>query len=330
MNVFRRVGMAIISTLLRWPLWIILALARPFVRWQTLFVVYPGDINDIKAYSPNSLMWLRNTWLFRGKPQFAGLQIRRGAKDERTFRGIIVYISSTIEELRHDKQLVLDIIRRLRFIGKLLDVQVIACAGQIPGVIQKHEIPIEAPFIDGRLGSSYSVIETVIKAYEKHNFKKQQQFLVVVGIGFLGRAVIQDLQELGYRAQGIDIVRTEAGVNIGSQALHALSTADVVVVLTPRGQDFVPYLEHLRAGAIIIDDTHPKLKHRPEQNPLYKVVLAWPGFESIPRLPGYKKQWIPGCMVEAIVNSRNTGGAFSSYQEFSSNARQAGIEVLLD
>lgn len=321
--------MAIITTAFRWPLWGILFLSRAFISWRSLFVVYPGDISDIKAYCPDNLLWMRDTWLYRGKPQFAGIQIRKGAKGKEAYWGIVVYISSTTDELRKDKQLLLDIIQRLRFVGRILGVKVIACAGQIPSIIHRHNIAIEAPFIDGRYGSSFSVIATVKKIYDKHHFYKDQNLLAIVGVGFLGRTVIENLEMSGYRVQGIDIVTTKSGVHIGDNALKTLSIADVIVVLTPRGQDFVPYLQHLQPGAIIIDDTHPQLRHKIEQNPIYKVALEWSGFEFKPRLPGYKKQWIPGCMVEAIVKSRSND-SYSNYRDFHKSARQAKIGVLAD
>jgi hypothetical protein len=321
--------MVTLSTVFRWPLWGILFLSRIFVSWRTLFVIYPGDLSDIKAYSPDSLIWLRDTWLFRSKPQFAGIQIRKGGKGTEAYWGIVVYISSTTDELRRDKQLVLNIMQRLRFICRLLGIQIIACAGQIPGIMSKHNIEIEKPFIDGRLGSSFSVISTVNKTYEIHNIQKDQKLLVIVGIGFLGKTVIENLQTSGYRVQGIDIVTTKAGVHIGDSAVKTLSKADVVVVLTPRGQDFVPYQKHLKPGAIIIDDTHPRLRQQIEKNPMYKVALEWPGFEFIPRLPGYKKQWIPGCMIEAIVKSYSKQWC-SSYQNFSKTAQHIGIGVLIE
>lgn len=328
-NAFRRIGMVAISTVFRWPLWGILFLSRAFIPWRSLFVVYPGDISDVKAYSPDSMIWLRDTWLYRGKPQFAGIQIRKGGKGKAAFWGIVVYISSTADELREAKQLLLSIMQRLRFIGRLLGTQVIACAGQIPSVMHHHNIPIEPPFIDGRLGSSFSVISTVEKIYEIHSLRKDRNSMVIVGIGFLGKAVIGNLQASGYRVQGIDIVTTNAGIYIGEDALKILSMSDVVVVLTPRGQDFVPYLPQLKPGAIIIDDTHPKLRHQMENNPTYKVALEWPGFEFVPRLPGYHKQWIPGCMVEAIVTSRSKHSC-ASYRDFSNTARHAGLEALID
>ena len=304
-------------------------LSRCFIPWRSLFVVYPGDISDIKAYGPDNLLWLRDSWLYRGKPQFAGIQIRKAAKAAEAYWGVVVYISSTADELGRDKQLVLNIMQRLRFIGRLLGTQVIACAGQIPSIIHKHNIEIERPFIDGRLGSSFSVISTVEKIYEKHRIHKDQNLLVIVGIGFLGKTVMENLETSGYRVQGIDIVTSKSGIHIGDNAVKTLSKADVVVVLTPRGEDFLPYLQHLKPGSIIIDDTHPKMRCQTKRNPLYKVALEWSGFEFSPRLPGYKKQWIPGCMVEAIVKSRSNHSC-SNYTDFSNSARQAEISVLVE
>ena len=45
--------------------------------------------------------------------------------------------------------------------------------------------------------------------------------------------------------------------------------------------------------------------------------------------PAIKKQWIPGCMVEAIVKSRSNHSC-SNYTDFSNSARQAEISVLVE
>ena len=321
--------MLLISTVLRWPLWGLLFLSRAFIRWRSLFVVYPGQPSDIRAYSPDSLIWLRNTWLFRGKPQFAGIQIRHGVNSGGSYWGVVVYLSSTAQELTQDKQLLLDILRRLKFIGRLLGTRVIACAGQIPSILHKHNIPIEAPFIDGRFGAAYSVISTVNRIYLQHDMQRHRNLLAIVGIGFLGKTVMENLQSSGYRVLGIDIVPTQDGIRIGEDAIDTLTKSDAVLVLTPRGKDFVPYLQQLKPGAIVIDDTHPKLKRRIDDHPVYKVALEWPGFAFYPRLPGYKKQWIPGCMVEAIVKSISNQ-PLTDYKDFSLRAEQAGIAVLIE
>ena len=325
----RSIGMAIVSLVFRWPLWGVLFLSRPLLRWRSLFVVYPGQVSDVKAYAPDSLIWLRDTWLYRGKPQFAGIQFRKNAKDAEGHWGIVVYISSTADELHRDKHLVLNIMRRLHHLSRLLGIKAIACAGQIPSIIHKHNIQIEAPFVDGRLGSAFSVITTITKIYSENNFEKDQKLLVIVGIGFLGKMVLENIASSGFRARGIDIHTIDDGIQIGEDAVKTLSQSDVVVVLTPRGEDFIPYLKHLKPGAIIIDDTHPRLRHKIENNPVYKVALEWPGFKFLPELPGYKKKWIPGCMVEAIVKS-HSNHPYSTYEDFHNRASRTGFEVLIN
>ena len=327
-SVYRPIALGLVTLVLRWPLWWVLALARPFIRWQSLFVVYPGRVDDIRAYCPDSLMWMRKSGLYWGKPQFAGVQIRPAGQAGQTYWGIVVYVSSTVEEMQRDQQLVSAIMRRLRYLARLLGIRVIACAGQMPSIMHKHGIKLERPFIDGRLGSSYSVVTTVRDVYARHNFAKHR-LLCVVGIGFLGRSVIDRLQASGYRVQGIDIVKTVDGVAIGDDALTLLAGADVVVVLTPRGQDFIPYMHYLQPGAIIIDDTHPHLRIRTRDNPIYKVALEWPGFAFKPRLPGYRKHWIPGCMVEAIVKSHDKRAPLND-EDFDNAAARMGFRTLTD
>ncbi len=327
-NVFRPLALGLVTLVLRWPLWWLLALTRPFIRWRSLFVVYPGRVDDIRAYSPDSMMWLRKSWLYWGKPQFAGVQIRPAGQGGETFWGIVVYVSSTVDEMQRDRDLVAAIMRRLHSLARLLGIQVIACAGQMPSIMFKHGFKLERPFIDGRLGSAYSVVTTVHNVYARHKLDKHG-LLCVVGIGFLGRSVIDSLQDSGYRVQGIDIVKTTDGVAIGEDALKLLAGADVVVVLTPRGQDFIPYMHYLKSGAIVIDDTHPHLRIRSSDHPIYKVALEWPGFAFKPRLPGYRKHWIPGCMVEAIVTSQGARSQLND-RDFSLAAQQFGFRALIE
>ena len=285
----RRIIMIMLSTALRWPLWGVLAVSRLVVPWRTLFVVYPGDESDVTAYAPDCFVWMRNTWLFRGKPQFAGLQIRKGAKP---FFGLVVYVSSTIEEMRNDRILMLEILERLDFLARMLGLEIVALAGQMPSVIKKHKLPVKAPFIDGRMGSAFSVVETVNRVFDKHRLEKTESLLVVVGAGFLAESVLTYLVALDYEVEAVDIVRT-------------------------------------RTDALVIDDTHPGIRSRDMPQPVYKVALAWPGFEFVPRLPGYKKQWIPGCMLEAIVATQSSD-SLASYHRFRETAREIGITVPLN
>ncbi len=319
--------MVLATTVFRWPLWLLLALSRTAVQWHCLFVVYPGDKGDIEKYAPRNLTWLRTTWLFRGKPQFAGIQIRHGSK---VFRGIVVYVSSTVAELRRDRDLALAIVRRLRAISSLLRIRAIALAGQLPSVLQKHEIALTHPFVTGRLGSAFSVVESLNQVCEKHGLKPSDTAVVVVGVGFLGQSVVDALCDKGYSVEAIDIVKTRSGIRIGKDALRALNHAGVVVVLTPRGEDFLPYLPHLGRDSIILDDTHPRIRQGVKDHVCYKVALQWPGFKSLPRLPGYRPQWIPGCMVEAIVSSQCEHPHVLNHADIAEGARSAGIKTSLN
>lgn len=98
---------------------------------------------------------------------------------------------------------------------------------------------------------------------------------------------------------------------------------NIVFVQTPKGSDIVPYYSDLKTGAIAIDDTHPKIRVLPPQKKqsFFKVAIGKDGIRFFPRLPGYMSSWIPGCVLEAIVEIA-TGKTDMTQAEFSRAARK--------
>ena len=111
---------------------------------------------------------------------------------------------------------------------------------------------------------------------------------------------------------------------------QVLTQADMVVVLTPKGSDFAPYMKHLKPGCLVVDDTHPRLHATISGLKLYKVAVGLPGTFFYPRLPGYRRDWLPGCVVEAIYAA--VTGSFGSdpMPVFIERARQLGYYAHLD
>ena len=97
-------------------------------------------------------------------------------------------------------------------------------------------------------------------------------------------------------------------------------------VQTPKGSDFVPYYSALKTGAIVIDDTHPKIRvlPPPKKQSFFKVAIGKDGIRFFPRLPGYANSWIPGCVLEAIVEIA-TGKPDMPQAEFSRAAKKLNL-----
>lgn len=274
------------NVFLRMPIWLILFLLRPFRLFDYLFLVYPGNEYDLNGYCPPKLA---RSWLFSGKPVIGGI-ISKGSTG---VRGLILVIPNTAKQLLSDKSIVLSVIKRLDRIAGILGIDSIAMAGQLPSIVEKHEIALDSRFVNGKLGTVFTIESTLEKVLSLDAAPKNPE-IAIVGTGFIGAVLLQNQINIGRRATGFS----------QNSEVSEISTADIVIVLTPRGKDFTPYIPHLKDGAIVIDDTHPRIFARLENATLYKVAMSLDGVRFMPKLPGYRNNWVPGCAIEAILQAR--------------------------
>jgi hypothetical protein len=282
----RKSAFVLVNVILRPLIWAVLFVLRPFRLFDYLFLVYPGTDYDLDGYCPR---WLARSWLFSGRPVTGGI-ITRGTTG---VRGLILVVPNTARQLLAEKSVVLDIIKRLNFISALVGANTIAMAGQLPSITHKHGIETDQKFVNGKLGTVFA-IETTLEKILKLRDSKADPVIAVIGTGFIGHAVLENQKGKG---------RKVVGLNIDSD-VSAIADADIVIVLTPRGKDFMPYVPFLKKGAIIIDDTHPRIFARIENATLYKVAMSIDGVQFRPKLPGYLYNWVPGCAIEAILQAR--------------------------
>ncbi len=301
-----------------WLIWLLLAATKKLKLFNYLFLVYPGTDRDLEGYCPK---WLGRSFIFSKRPVPVGF-ISKGAG----VRGLVLAVPNTTKELVADKKVSEKITQRMMNIKGRVGAQSIALAGQLPGIIYRHGSPIEVPFVDGRHGTVFSVMETVSEIAAKHNLVPGKFKIVLVGVGYTGSLLMGALDEQGHDILGIDIVKKEhGGVVLSENGPSLLQTADVVIVLTPRGSDFEPYVKFLKKGAIVIDDTHPKIHEKPQNVTFYKVAIGMKNVKFYPRLPGYRADWIPGCAVEAIVAAATGKFGSRSQAEFNQQAKELGF-----
>ncbi len=308
----RYVGFLAMNLVFRWPIWILLYLAKPLKIIKFLFMVYPGRESDLDGYCPRRLA---KSWVFSKKPVIGGLMLGGG---------LVLVVPNTVEEFERDFDTSDRVVERLVWISKLINAKAIALAGRLPGIISRKKGHLEKPIVRGNRGTVFCVMETLYRVINEHKIDADKVEVSVVGIGYVGRMLIDNLKEEGFNVIGIDIEGTEFYSN-----RERIKTSDIVIVLTPRGDDFSPYIEELKEGAIVIDDTHPKIIERPEKNPFYKVAIGREGVKFIPRLPGYKPDWIPGCVIEAMVAAETGYFNHLSQQEFNRMARELGFFALM-
>lgn len=317
----KRQFLAFLSMILRWPIFMFLAVFRTF-KINTLFTIYPGNLQDLEGYALPGCRKLQAKFI-SGKPFIAGVITSGNGYG----RGLVLGLPNTIEQIKADKKLVGKIMRRLEFARKVTGAKAIAIAGQGPRYFKSH-YPYGEPFVYGLRGRVFSVVETVERICERHRLPKDSTTIALLGIGEIGEAIIQNLLDLGYNVKGIKIHAIADQVIIDNDDFDTLKAADLVVVQTPRGNDVVPYYGELKKSAILVDDAHPRISVLPKGNKFYKVAVGRPGVTFKPPLPGYKSYWIPGCVQESMVVAE-TGHADFSQDEFNRKSKELGFFALL-
>jgi hypothetical protein len=316
-------GFILVSLLLYWLFWGILALARVLKPFQYLFLVYPGTDSDLDAYCPRRIAKSR---LLKNKAFIGGL-ISRGPGG----RGLVLVTPSTIENFSQDGQARKEIMGRLEWIGRVSGAGAIALAGQLPGIIYRNGNSLQRPFVRGDRGTVFCVMETLDQIMKNHNLNRKSIRIAVVGVGHVGGILLDALRNEGLDTVGIDIELKRGGIVLQKEGERLLQDIDVVIVLTPRGNDFLPYLKFVKKDAIILDDTHPKIKQndQPKNLTFYKVAVGIENTRFYPRLPGYRPNWIPGCVVDAMVAAAT--GNFNGIQqiEFNEMAKKLGFFALM-
>jgi hypothetical protein len=306
-----------ISVTMRWPILFVLTLCR-FFKFNCIFTVYPGSQRDVDGYFPKGLKWFLKPFA-SGKPFVAGVITTGNGLG----RGLVLAVPNSIDQIRSDKQLVGKIMKRLDFTRQLTGAKTIAIAGQGPRYFKSH-YPYRKPFVYGLRGRVFSVTETVERIMEKHHLEKGRTTVAILGIGEIGKAIIENLREKGVHAVGIDIQVHDGRVVLCTEGMQRLRNADMVVVQTPRGDDVVPYYENLKKSAILVDDSHPRITAKPSEIRFYKVAIGRPGVQFWPPLPGYEHYWIPGCVQESMVVAE-TGNHDLSQEEFNKRAKELGF-----
>jgi len=307
----RKSAFILVNVALRPLIWLTLLIIRPFHLFDYLFLVYPGTDYDLDGYCPR---WLARSRLFSGRPVTGGI-ITRGATG---VRGLILVVPNTARQLLTEKSIVLDIVTRLDSISKLVGAKTIAMAGQLPSIVEKHGITTSQKFVNGKLGTVYAIETTLEKILGLEN-AVANPLIAVIGTGFIGHAVLENQKRSG---------RNAVGFNIESDAKQ-ISNSDIVIVLTPRGKDFMPYVPHLKNGAVVIDDTHPRIFTRMENVTLYKVAMTVEGVQFFPKLPGYLFNWVPGCAIEAILQARFGHDTIMDPEKTRLAAEKIGLKPIL-
>jgi len=312
----------ILSANLCWPL------LKHVIRPKVVFAVY-GTRGDQRAYIPD---WFRKI--------FPPVAVAAYIKDKFS-RGVMVSSVYSEEELAADSNKVRKYIADLK--REFPNANRIALVGRLPGFTLKAGIPITPPLVDGSYGTRFAMYDSAIQIANKMEDETYTNSIAILGgAGRIGARLIEDLCKKFQTIIAIDPRYTEEHSKIinGSTVLYTkrgerLKETRLVLVLTARGNDILPMIGHFSPGTIVADDTHPCIK-RParallkEQGvDLWKTVVTSDAYNMYPRMPNFKNDNIPGCLLEALVLNARGESALSSPETFFDETRKCGYKTLL-
>ncbi len=282
--------------------------------FQYIFLVYPGDKDDLKAYCPR---WL--SWMFRnGHFGIAGIITTGSTKKG---RGLVVVIPEDDGELAGDQQRLCKIVEKLDCLRQNIGCASLALAGRLPSLLSdtlSRRVPARALSIRGTV---YSIQKAVMSLY----LPSSSVNVAIIGVGLIGKVLADSLQSLGYTVYGVDRKRRTGKCRF-VRSLTELKKAHVVVVLTPKGDDLKEYRDYLDLNCFIVDDTHPEIPSSLVQDfSTVRVGIELPGVRFYPKLPGIPANIIPGCAVGALTVCANGGSLPPDQVSFDNIANDVGF-----
>lgn len=298
---------AVLCLKLFWPFFIRYQIHYkfPFIRLRRIpfiFVVYPGTDTDVRSYFPNFLP----IFLIKIIRKFLGTVFPIG----KLGAGFVMATFYTVDQIEDSGEVAKIFHDSLLNIKKLTGAK-IAVAGRMPGVLIKHGFTEEI-FVNGSMGTVHACVQAFLNLLSRREKIYEKLTVGVVGAaGFVGSRLIDRLITLGFeRIYGFDPryeSESECGESVFTNEVRKVEKCDVVIVLSARGSDFLQYVEYVKSGCFVLDDTHPQMDSFIVQELLqrdvhvYKVALSLEDMSFSPPIPGYKKDWLPGCVWEALV-----------------------------
>lgn len=302
------------------------ALLRRIFRPAYLFVVYAETDADKRLYFPR---WLERML----RPLFPSGLIRFGR-----FWGLMVAGKVTADALEDSPERLVELMERTRrdFPG----VEVIALGGRLPSIAASKGIAVEAPFLHGDRGTLCAMMGAARQQAEVLGRPPAEVTIAVAGGGgFIGRQLVDELAREFHQVIALD-PRFAGRRGWQDNVLFTDRPQDVahvpaLLVLTARGDEVAGLVPFLGEGVVIADDTHPEIPE-PVRRRLAEtgatVLKASVGDERcriLPRIPLFRHDDIPGCMLEALVVTQRGREVLESQSAFDAAAREIGFTTRL-
>lgn len=298
-------------------------LLRRFRIFDFMVSVYPGSKEDVLGYLPFEK-------LTNFIPALSAIGFVQ--KGEKTGRGLVVATKHSIDEVLNGKnQEFLDPTRKL---ANSLRIKKVALVGRLPHLLTRTDDEL---FATGKKGTVFTILESIRKIMKEKTLSYPKTKIGILGVGFIGGAVLRHLRVFGFnKVVGMDTrfrksrVEDQGRVEIGPNP-SLLRECDLVVVLSSQGDDVAESIPYLKQGVIVLDDTHPPISKENllrirSKGETFKVALGLKRVKFFPRLPNFEDRWLPGCVIEVLVESSNGGNG--SQEEFNKTASSINFEVL--
>ncbi len=262
-------------------------------------------------------------------------------RNRKKLRGLILASTISMEEFNADPSLAVTVTAEVR--SRFPQVKAIALAGQLPGwLVRSSGNSPQHPLIGGMRGTCFVIRQAVREIVLWRDYSKQLCVAVAGGAGHTGSEVVRVLAEDYGRVIAFDsrfgskIVEEEAG-NVVYTAFHSrLGEANAVVLLTAKGDDIKEAAHHIKSGTVVADDTHPMMSKQTrkllaDQGALVvKITVADGSVNMWPRLPDFKRDDVPGCLLEALVVTLRGSQVLESQEVFNAAAEELGFKARLE
>ena len=255
-------------------------------------------------------------------------------KKEGIGRGIILGTARNARDF-HNPESVFTALSVLAQWRKKTQARAVALGGQLPSIMERNGVELRPPYVKSIFGTVF-ILHSIVRRHMEDNLLVPGKLTVgIIGIGFIGSALARHFSGLYKSVIAVENrldPRASWPRNVTYTGDHSkLKACDIVILLTGRGDDAAAAFQHFKQNIIVIDDAHPQLSRefvekirRDKQGSVNKAVVGLDGIRYIPKLPGFKANWIPGCAVEVIVATK-FGFDYHNQDEFNSLAIEAGF-----
>lgn len=301
------------------------AVALGFPLFDFVFLVYPGATSQVTACVP---IWYRN---LKPMPSVVGIM----SKGKGGQRGLVVAVPWTMDEMEEKNNFLENTVKKIEGLAESVGAKTAALGGRTVTVLSKRGHRFELPTVAGDRGAVYAVSRSIHQALKSANLKTQGVKVGVLGYGFLGSRLGFFLKNAAqHNITAVDPRFTQPkeqdGIRLTSDPSEVLN-CDVIVVLTPKGEQVEDEIRYFKVGAIVVDDTYPSLPRRAisaiERNGgrVVKAGVSLEGVRFWPKLPGWGVNRIPGCCVEAMVIAATGDIRDKTQEDFNTLADRMGF-----